>query len=303
MRSKNEAALYFLKNISMGPMTATPSTMSRKSPRSVRTEASSIRSQRAEGRFQVDRDRRLGGGSFGSVYSGIDRETGEPIAVKEFSDRGAYDEELRNARGLDCGEAPIQCVLGSEVVGGRGYIAYRLANGDIQALFKSGAPVDPDVAFRLLNTLVKSIAYLRENDLVHRDIKPDNVLYYGTFPDVHFSLGDLGSVCSRKGKNKAVTKCTSKMRTTQAFTPATVAAAEEYEDDDAMRWVDLYGMAATMYYYLTGGDIPSMRRPPTSMPEGYLDPEIVKDLIDILGAESYRPASKAYHALKEKLNI
>lgn len=288
---KTEAALRFLNGIKL----------SKTGGASGRDTMSGRVTPARGGRFTIDRGSPLGSGTFGSVYKGVDTQTGQEVAVKEFRDLADYREEVKNAQALGC-MADFQCLLGAEIVGSTGYIAYRLANGDVQSLVKR--PMRPVVAQNLLVALMRSVAYLRSKELVHRDIKPDNVLYYGDEPEyIEFSLGDLGSMCSRTEGNSNIPVCTKKMRTTQAYAPADVAMSYEYEDDDAMKWVDLYGLAATVYYYATGGQIPLFTRPPTTIPGDMLAPELKEGVLRILQADSYRGASDAYHDLKKKLRL
>lgn len=64
-----------------------------------------------------------------------------------------------------------------------------LKEGSLQSLILGGAPTSDIVFYHMLQAL----DYLAVNGIIHRDVKPENILYV-TLPngDFHFQLGDFG---------------------------------------------------------------------------------------------------------------
>ncbi len=94
-----------------------------------------------------------------------------------------------------------------------------------------------------LPPLLKDLDTLHSRGVVHRDISPDNILW---MPDGTLKLLDFGSARSTQtGKSMTV-------MLKQGFSPI-----EQYRSRGQGPWTDVYAMAATIYYCLTGVTPPS----------------------------------------------
>eukprot|EP01137_Pigoraptor_chileana_P033754 Opistho-2@25115 len=123
----------------------------------------------------------LGKGAFGTVYMGIDERTGEFVAIKrvELANEEAIaslEKEislLRNLRhprivrylGTDRSEKSSISILMEYVSG-----------GSIAQLIRKVGPIGERVARRYLKQILEGVAYLHENNVMHRDVKSANVL-------------------------------------------------------------------------------------------------------------------------------
>jgi tRNA A-37 threonylcarbamoyl transferase component Bud32 len=126
----------------------------------------------------------IGGGAFGSVYMAINLDTGEPMAVKEvkFKDphslitvRKAIREEMTAVERL--AHPNIVTYYGIEVHQDRVYIFMEhCGGGSLGSLLENGRIEDEMVVRVYAHQLLKGIEYLHANNIIHRDIKPDNVL-------------------------------------------------------------------------------------------------------------------------------
>lgn len=99
----------------------------------------------------------------------------------------------------------------------------------------------------LMARLLDTLDYLHERKLLHRDVKPDNVLITRNgLP----KLIDFGAAREEYGdSNVSVVE-------SLGFTPA-----EQGEKDGNMGpWTDLYALGATLYYLLTGTCLPGCRQ-------------------------------------------
>ena len=125
----------------------------------------------------------LGRGSYGTVHAAKDRERGIRVALKLLTEAAARDPEVRQrfqreiaslssvrsphvARLLDCGELEGAPYLAMELIAGPNLNGYLGLNGPL--------PIEDLIA--LLRGLGKALEALRAAELVHRDIKPGNVI-------------------------------------------------------------------------------------------------------------------------------
>jgi eukaryotic-like serine/threonine-protein kinase len=145
------------------------------------------------GRYRLERI--LGTGGMASVWLARDKRLGRPVAVKLLSDSLAHDEsylhrfrrEARLAAGLshpnlvavyDFGDEDERPYLVMEYIGG-GTLADRIAGGTAREL-------DPG---RLARELLDALEHIHSAGIVHRDIKPGNVLIA---PDGSARVTDFG---------------------------------------------------------------------------------------------------------------
>ncbi|MBX3471139.1 MAG: protein kinase, partial [Planctomycetes bacterium] len=148
------------------------------------------------GRFQVLGE--LARGGMGVVYRGVDPEDGAPVAIKVVrQDRGGGPERLkrfeREVAALLQVRHPGVVRLRSGGVGPSGpWVATDLVEGEtLAARLRTGGPLDPPAAAALVRDLARAVAHLHARALLHRDLKPDNVVVR---PDGRPVLIDLGLV-------------------------------------------------------------------------------------------------------------
>lgn len=116
----------------------------------------------------------LGGGSFGTVYRGLDLLTDEPVAVKVPCiaplSRAALEREAACLRRLEHGVARLrdQGVFVDDAGGEYHYLVFDLIEG---TPFPGGG-----CARQAFLSLVQSLAAVHARGVVHRDLKPENVL-------------------------------------------------------------------------------------------------------------------------------
>ncbi len=124
-------------------------------------------------------------GSYGFVYGCDD------LAVKLFPDDDDFEEELAVALKMRGEPYVVQYVSDAQLPQGRA-IFYDRADSD--ASKELMAKDNPALLRQFITFVVESVEWMRANSLVHRDLKPCNVLYYEQ--GQRFRLGDIGSMCS-----------------------------------------------------------------------------------------------------------
>ncbi|RKP27632.1 hypothetical protein SYNPS1DRAFT_32406 [Syncephalis pseudoplumigaleata] len=126
----------------------------------------------------------IGGGTFGTVYLAINLESGELMAVKEvrFQDASSLSAMYKSTRDemtvMEMLDHPnIVSYYGMEVHRDKVYIFMEYCQGgSLAALLENGRIEDEDVVRVYTVQMLRGAAYLHANNIVHRDIKPDNIL-------------------------------------------------------------------------------------------------------------------------------
>jgi len=149
-----------------------------------------------DGRYIVTKI--LGQGSQGSTFEAVDKKEGRLVAVKRFDVRGAKawkDVELaeREARVLASLEHPrLPAYIEHFEEGGRLYLVMQKIEGKSlgQMLERGERLGERDVA-RLLHDAADALEYLHGRGVVHRDLKPGNVIQRD---DGSYAFVDFGAV-------------------------------------------------------------------------------------------------------------
>ncbi|KAF1949639.1 Pkinase-domain-containing protein [Byssothecium circinans] len=122
----------------------------------------------------------IGGGSFGKVYKGIDRRTGQLVAIKVIDVENAEDEvddiitEIAILSGMN--SPYVTKYYGSYLHGTDLWIVMEFCSGGSCAdLMKPGPIGETEIAV-MLKELLMGLTYLHDDHKLHRDIKAANIL-------------------------------------------------------------------------------------------------------------------------------
>jgi YVTN family beta-propeller protein len=142
---------------------------------------------------------RIGRGGMGDVYLARDTRLGRPVALKVLSERFASDERFRErllresrlAASLD--HPNVVPVYDAGEADGRLFIAMRYVDGiDLKALLRDAAPLAPERVMIIAGQLAEALDAAHQRGLVHRDVKPSNVLLDQQGDRDHAYLADFG---------------------------------------------------------------------------------------------------------------
>ena len=149
------------------------------------------------GSYRVER--LIGRGGMGEVYLATDERLGRAVALKLLTTDLAADpearqrfvEEARAAASLDHPHVVPVYEAGED--DGRAFVAMRFVDGsDLDAIIRLRGPLDPAVAVGLLSGVAAALDAAHARGLVHRDVKPANILVAEGSDPAHAYLGDFG---------------------------------------------------------------------------------------------------------------
>lgn len=134
--------------------------------------------------FRWQQGRFIGGGSFGSVYAAVNMDTGSVMAVKEMrmQDSNSMKQVLKAIRDemtvLEMLKHPnIVHYYGVEVHRDRVFIFMEYCQGgSLARLLEYGRIEDEKVVQVYTMQMLEGLAYLHHMGIVHRDVKPENIL-------------------------------------------------------------------------------------------------------------------------------
>nr|WP_232531621.1 serine/threonine-protein kinase [Microlunatus antarcticus] len=128
-------------------------------------------------------DERIGRGATGEVWRGTDRRSGETIAAKVLHREHLQDETLVERfvreRSILVGlrHPNVVAVRDLVVEGERLAIVMEfVGGGSLRDTLTERGPLRPAVAFRVAASVLDGLAAAHDRNVLHRDLKPDNVL-------------------------------------------------------------------------------------------------------------------------------
>ena len=222
---------------------------------------------RLKGKYLIGK--MLGQGGFGITYIGMDLKLRRKVAVKEYypasfvsrkystgqiiwhdtetarqAQLSGQEHFLKEARKMSRVDGIDSVVHVFDVFqeNNTAYIVMDFIEGrTLQRWLTKNGPLPWESVRAIFMPVIQTMAQVHQQGLIHRDISPDNLML---LPDGRVKILDLGAA-----KDLNINSGNSSMQVAKSgFSPL-----EQYvQSIRSGTWTDVYSMAATMYYTLTG---------------------------------------------------
>lgn len=190
----------------------------------------------------------IGVGGMAIVYRAIDQRTGHNVAVKVLRPEFNQDAEFVSRFQREAEAASkmthhnIVNLLDVGMDGDNRYLVMEYVQGKtLKELIKEKGRLSPQVAAQITIRILSALQHAHQNGIIHRDIKPQNILVHA---DGHIKVSDFG--IARMANSSTLTKGDSVMGSVHYFSP------EQASGQVAGVTSDLYSVGVVMYEMLTG---------------------------------------------------
>ena len=200
------------------------------------------------GRYTIERE--LGSGATATVYLARDTQRGIAVAVKllrpELAQSVGADRFLREIRLNEKLHHPhIVPVLDSGEHDGRLYFVLpHMEDGSLRQMLQREKQLPIETAIAITRTIAQALDYAHQQNLIHRDVKPENIL----FTSGQACLADFGIARAVERAMDESTTDTGMVRGTPAYmSPEQASGSRRYDGRS-----DQYSLACVLYEMLAG---------------------------------------------------
>ena len=214
------------------------------------------------GKYQILKT--LGSGGFGTVYLVRDMWIDKRVAVKvPHKQNGEFDELLQEPRLLAAlDHENIVSIVTAEKADDYFFIVMEFVDGEsLEAVIVDAGSVDIERAISFSCQICKGVEYAHSQGVLHRDLRPGNVLVSG---DDHIKITDFGTSRFIEVAEKAST-----------ITGSPPYMAPEQFQGRAMLASDVYSIGVIMYEMMTG-ELPFFSVNPQQLEKLVLSGRIVR---------------------------
>ena len=200
----------------------------------------------------------IGRGGMSNVFRGVDTKLGRTVAIKVLKSTLATDPAFRSrfrqeaqaasrmahptiVRVYDAGEERVKDVSGHDLI--EPFIVMEYVEGRMLKDLIAEGPVESVEAVRIAHSILTALEYSHRAGVVHRDIKPGNVMIT-TAGDV--KVTDFGIARAVSDSSTTVAQTTAILGTAAYFSP------EQAKGETVDARTDLYSTGVVLFEMLTG---------------------------------------------------
>lgn len=191
----------------------------------------------------------IGAGGMSTVFRAHDQRLGRDVAIKilhaQFAADSDFVERFRQEAEFAAGLSAHPNIVSIFDVGEDGDIRYmvmELIEGrNLKDLIRAEAPLSTERAFAIGQAIASALAFAHQRGLIHRDVKPQNIL---VSPDGSVHVADFG--IARSDASSQVTRTGVVLGTAQYLSP------EQAQGQSAGAASDIYALGIVLFEMLTG---------------------------------------------------
>ena len=221
------------------------------------------------GRYRIERH--LGEGGMASVYLAEDLRHDRKVAIKvlreDLSASLGKERFLREVKVAAALQHPhILALYDSGEADGLLFYVMPFVDGESLRMQLARGPLPANEALGILRNVAQALAYAHEHGVVHRDIKPDNVLLSsGTAVVADFGIAKAVSASTTHGAGATLTAVG-----TSVGTPAYMAPEQAVGDGNVDQRADLYAWGVMAYELLAEAHPFAMHTTPQALVVAHL---------------------------------
>lgn len=190
----------------------------------------------------------IGKGGMALVYRALDHRTGHDVAVKILRPEFNQDQEFLSRFDREATTASkmshhnIVNLLDVGVEGDIHFLVMEYVKGrTLKEVIRQKGALPPAVAAQIGIRILSAMQHAHKNGIIHRDIKPQNILVHA---DGHIKVGDFG--IARVAGSNTISTDDSVMGSVHYFSP------EQAKGESVTFASDLYSVGVVLYEMLTG---------------------------------------------------
>jgi serine/threonine protein kinase len=193
----------------------------------------------------------LGEGGAGTVYRAIDRVSKQPVAIKVLATKLSENETMHRRLAVEFQAAQalehpnIVRAIECQCDGTMSFLVYELVEGESLGVRLDKRKRLPEAeSIGVITQLIQALYYAHERKIIHRDVKPDNIM---VTPTGRAKLTDFGLAKDFNQVGLDITRPATALGTPHFMAPEQFADAKSVDHR-----CDIYSVAATLYNSLTG---------------------------------------------------
>jgi len=198
-------------------------------------------------RYRVEKE--IGKGAVAIVYRGTDLQTNTPIAIKQLMDTARQADEAQITR-FERESNAMEKLSHPNIVnvhdtfsldGDHLIVMDYVSGGSLNDLLKQQTRLDMNYALKIAHDIASAMIFVHDEDIIHRDIKPDNILISR---DGTARLTDFGM---------ARFTYMSRLTTKDVMLGSLLyMAPEQFKTGEAVKQSDIWAYGIMLYEIMTG---------------------------------------------------